>query len=166
MIIMGIDPGSKRCGYGILEVQKYKIVAAGCGVIKISEKLCFEDKLLYLSTELKKVISLYKPDFSAVESIFYGKNIAVAFTLGHFRGVIVYSLRETGIPVHSYTPREIKQSVTGRGNASKIQIEYTVQQMLRLQSPAKDDAADALACAICFFNKERFLLTQNVAQRI
>ena len=158
MILIGIDPGSRQCGYGIIEVKNYKIVAAGSGIIKIKPTLNFEDKLYFLSVELKKIIEQYKPDFASVESIFYGKNMRVAFTLGHFRGVIVYCLREQNIPVYSYAPREIKHSVTGRGNASKAQIEYTVQSMLKLSSPAKEDAADGLAAAICLYNKEKFNL--------
>jgi crossover junction endodeoxyribonuclease RuvC len=156
MIIIGIDPGSKNCGYGVLEVENYKIVAAGFGIIKIKQNIKFEDKLLFLSVELKKIIEKFKPNFASVESIFYGKNIKTSFTLGHFRGVIIYCLREANIPVFSYAPREIKHSVTGKGSASKEQIEYTVQAMLNLSNPAKEDAADGLACAICLFNKEKF----------
>jgi len=156
MILLGIDPGSRFCGYGILQIERHQIYAAGHGVITVKQSLCFEDKLLFMRDEIKKVICEYKPDFSAVEAIFVGKNIQTAFTLGHFRGVIVCSLRESGIPVYSYSPREIKQSVTGRGSATKNQIEYTVQSILKLQTPAKADAADALACAICLFHKRRY----------
>jgi len=158
MILLGIDPGSRFCGYGILQVEKYQIYAAGHGVITVKQSLSFEDKLLFMRDEIKKVIAEFKPDYAAVEAIFVGKNIQTAFTLGHFRGVIICSLRENGIPVFSYSPREIKQSVTGRGSATKNQIEYTVQSILKLQNPAKADAADALACAICLFHKKKFEL--------
>ena len=158
MIILGIDPGSKQCGYGILHVENKKIIAAGNGVIILSQKLKQEEKLLELSTKLKEIIEEYKPDYSAVESIFYGKNIQTAFILGHVRGVIMYCLAEKKIPIISYSPREIKQSVTGRGNASKKQVEYVVQSILNLKVPAKEDAADGLACAICLFNKIRFAI--------
>ena len=153
MILMGIDPGSRRCGYGILHVEKNKIIAAGSGIIRLESKGCLEDKLVYLNSELIALIDEYKPDVSAVEAIFYGKNIQTAFTLGHVRGVIVFSLKSNGIPVYSYSPREIKQSVTGNGNASKKQVEYVVQSLLNLKTPAKDDAADGLACAVCLFNR-------------
>ena len=158
MIIMGIDPGSRRCGYGILHIEKYKIIAAGCGIIKLENKHTAEEKLLFLGKELKKLISEYAPDFAAVETIFYGKNMQTAFTLGHIRGVIIYILRQQTIPVYSYSPREIKQSVSGRGNATKTQVEYMVQSMLNLKVAAKEDAADGLACAICLYNKEKFNL--------
>ena len=156
MILMGIDPGSRKCGYGVLQVEKYKIVAAGSGIISIKTSLPSEDKLLYLAEGLKKVIDEYKPDYSAVEDIFYSKNIQTAFTLGHFRGVIIYSLRASGIPVYSFSPRAIKQSVTGKGNATKAQVEYTIQSMLKLKTPATEDAADGLACAICLYNKKKY----------
>jgi len=158
MMLIGIDPGSRYCGYGVLQIEKYRIYAADSGVIKVPQKLAVEDKLLFLSQELKKTIDSYKPDFAAVEAIFFGKNIQTAFTLGHFRGVIIYCLRESGIPVFSYSPREIKQSVTGRGSATKMQVEYSVQSILKLKTPAKADAADGLACALCLFNKKRFEL--------
>ena len=158
---MGIDPGSRRCGYGILHIEKYKIVAAGSSVIKLDIKTNLEDKLLELGKELKNIIYQYRPDFSAVEAIFCGKNIQTAFTLGHIRGVIMYCLKEHNVPVFSYSPREIKQSVTGKGNATKQQVEYMVQSILRLNNQAKDDAADALACALCLYNKEKFNLSTN-----
>jgi crossover junction endodeoxyribonuclease RuvC len=158
MILVGIDPGSRKCGYGILHIEKYKIIAAGYGIINLKPTDALEDKLLYLGHELKKLIDEYKPDFSAVEAIFYGKNIQTAFTLGHARGVLIYTLRENNIPVFSYSPREIKQSVTGKGNATKLQVEYMVQSILKLKKPAKEDAADGLACALCLYNKEKYVL--------
>ena len=158
MIIMGIDPGSRCCGYGLLHIEKFKIIAAGCGVVRLENKKRIEDKLLLLGYELKKIINEYKPDVAAVETIFYGKNIQTAFTIGQARGDIIYSLAECEIPIYSYSPREIKQSVTGKGNASKTQVEYMIQSILNLSQPAKEDAADGLACAMCLYNKEKFNL--------
>ena len=155
---MGIDPGSRRCGYGILHIEKYKIVAAGCGIIKLEKLHKAEERLLFLGQELKKVINEYNPDYAAVEAIFYGKNIQTTFTLGQARGVILYALAESHIPIFSYSPREIKQSVTGKGNATKIQVEFMIQSILNLKQPAKEDAADGLACAMCLYNKEKFNL--------
>ena len=153
MILMGIDPGSRKCGYGILHIERNKIIAAGSGIIKLEVKSALEDRLVLLGEELRKLINEYKPDYSAVESIFYGKNIQTAFTLGHIRGVIVYSLKAGDVPVYSFSPREIKKSVTGKGNATKAQVEYVIQSMLNLKKPAKEDAADGLACAMCLFNR-------------
>ena len=156
MIILGIDPGSRKCGYGVLHTEKNKILAAGHGIIMLEKMTRLEDKLLLLDNELSKIISEYKPEQSVVESIFYGKNIQTAFLLGHVRGVIIHCLAKHKIPVFSYSPREIKQSVTGRGNASKLQVEFMIQSILNLSIPAKEDSADGLACAMCLFNKMRF----------
>jgi crossover junction endodeoxyribonuclease RuvC len=158
LIILGIDPGSRNCGYGIIRIDKYKIIEAGAGIIKLKASDKLENKLKQIGSELTQIIQDYKPDFASVENIFYGKSIQTAFTLGHVRGVILYCLTQNNIPVYSYSPREIKQSVTGRGNATKQQVEYIVQSILKLSNPAKDDAADALASALCLFNKEKFSL--------
>ncbi|MCL2062805.1 MAG: crossover junction endodeoxyribonuclease RuvC [Candidatus Cloacimonetes bacterium] len=155
MIIIGVDPGSRKCGYGILHIERNKILAAGSGIINLEKKVLLEKKLLHLSNELKLIIDQYKPNYSVVESIFYGKNIQTAFILGHIRGVVMYCLSEKDIPVYSFSPREIKKSVTGNGNATKSQVEYMIQSILNLKTPAKEDAADGLACAMCLFNRIR-----------
>ncbi len=157
MIILGIDPGSNFCGYGILKIENRKITAAGCDVIKVAQSLSLGKKLHEIHTEICKVIEEYKPDIAAVESIFYGKNIRSAFTLGHARGTILLALAQHNIPISEFSPREVKKSVVGNGNASKEQVQYMVQRILNLKEiPASQDAADALAIAICQYNKERF----------
>ncbi len=157
MIILGIDPGSLNCGYGILQIEKRRIVAAGCDVVQVNPTLSLPIRLQKIYDEISKVIAEYKPDIAAVESIFYGKNIKSAFTLGHARGVILLSLAKAGIPIEEYTPREVKKSVVGNGNASKEQVEYMVKKIINLKrSPKTQDATDALAVALCQFNKIRF----------
>jgi crossover junction endodeoxyribonuclease RuvC len=157
LIILGIDPGSNFCGYGILEIEKGKIVAAGCDVIKVNQSLTLAEKLREIHKVLSEVINQYKPDIAAVESIFYGKNIRSAFTLGHARGAILLALAQQDIPISEFSPREVKKSVVGNGNASKEQVQYMVQRILNLKNkPVSQDAADALAVALCQFNKERF----------
>lgn len=158
MIILGIDPGSINCGYGLLEIQNRKVIAAGCDDIKVDPKLDLANRLLKIRNEIRDVVLKYKPDAASVESIFYGKNIKSAFTLGHARGVILLTLAEQGIPIFEYSPREVKKSVVGNGNASKEQVLYMVTQFLNLKNkPKSQDAADALANAICHFNRVRFL---------
>ncbi|MCL1827028.1 MAG: crossover junction endodeoxyribonuclease RuvC, partial [Candidatus Cloacimonetes bacterium] len=116
-VIIGVDPGSRRCGIGILHVENSRIIAAGYDIIKL-DKICkLEDKLLFMGASLEKICEEYKPTVAAVEAIFYGKNIQSAFTLGEARGVILYTLAHQHIPIFSFSPREIKQSVTGKGNA-------------------------------------------------
>ena len=157
MIILGIDPGSLNVGYGIIQVEKRKIVAAGCDTIIINPKLQLTERLVQIHLGMDKIIAEYKPDIAVVETIFYGKNIKSAFTLGHARGVIMLALAQHNIKIEEYSPREVKKSVVGNGNASKEQVEYMVQKILNLSTkPKTEDAADALAIALCQFNKNKF----------
>jgi len=157
LIILGIDPGSQICGYGILQVENRKIVAAGCDIIRTDTTDCLEKRLTVIYEKIKNVIDEYKPDIAAVETIFYGKNIKSAFTLGHARGVIMLALAQGKVEVKEYSPREIKRSVVGNGNASKEQVEFMIQKILNLKlSAATQDATDALAIALCQFNKGRW----------
>ena len=157
MIILGIDPGSLNVGYGILQVEKRKIVAAGCDTLKINPKLQLAERLVQIHSKMDKIIAEYKPDIAVVETIFYGKNIKSAFTLGHARGVILLALAQHNIEIVEYSPREVKKSVVGNGNASKEQVAYMVQKILTLSTkPKTEDAADALAIALCQFNKNKF----------
>jgi crossover junction endodeoxyribonuclease RuvC len=131
-------------------------VAAGCDVIHIDEKKPLTERLCILYFEIKKILDEYNPRFAAIESIFFGKNIQSVFTLGHARGVIMLALAQQEIPIFEYSPREIKKAVVGNGNASKQQIRYMVTQLLPItQSKLTSDAADALAIALCYYNKNR-----------
>ena len=157
MIILGIDPGSYNVGYGILQVEKRKIIAAGCDTIVVKSKLQLAERLVQIHSGMTKVIAEYKPDIAVVETIFYGKNIKSAFTLGHARGVILLALAQHNIEIVEYSPREVKKSVVGNGNASKEQVGYMVQKILNLSNkPKTEDAADALAIALCQYNKNKF----------
>ena len=157
MIILGIDPGSYNCGYGIIQVEKNKVIAAGCGIIKISTSLPLAERLVKIYKDINTIIEENKPDIAAVETIFYGKNIKSAFTLGHARGAILLALAEKGIDIVDFTPREVKKAVVGNGNASKEQVEYMVQKILNIKlNHESKDASDALAVALCQFNKKKF----------
>lgn len=154
MIIIGIDPGSHVCGYGILQLENNRIVAAGCDVIKVNPNLDLAERLAIIYSEIDQIIDEYKPDIAAVETIFYGKNIKSAFTLGHARGAILLALAQRKIKIVEYSPREVKKSVVGNGNASKEQVEYMVKKILKIDiKPETQDATDALANALCLFNK-------------
>lgn len=162
MIILGIDPGSQNVGYGILQLENKIIVAAGCDVIKVNPGWSLEKRLQKIYNKISIVINEYNPDIAAVETIFYGKNIRSAFTLGHARGVILLALAQGNLEINEYSPREIKRSVVGNGNASKEQVEYMVQKILNLKiKPKTQDATDALAIALCQFNKERFRVKKS-----
>jgi len=155
-LILGIDPGSRFCGYGLIEVEKRKIIAAGCDFIYLDERKNINERLCVLYDEIKNIIDEYKPQQAAVETMFFGKNIQGIFTLGQARGVIILALAQAGIPISEYSPREIKKAIVGNGNASKQQIRYMVSQLLPItKEKLTSDAADALAVALCHFNRNR-----------
>jgi crossover junction endodeoxyribonuclease RuvC len=154
VVIIGIDPGSRFCGYGLLEVENNKIIAAGCDVVDVSREKDLLSRLRCLFDQLEKVILEYKPDVAVVESMFFQKHIRSIFILGHARGVILLAIAKAGIPMLEYSPREIKKAVVGNGNASKQQVRYMVNHTLKLKSiQHKDDAYDALGIALCHYHR-------------
>lgn len=156
MLLVGVDPGSRFCGFALLQVEKNRIIAAGCEALALDAKLDFPYRLLELKRILTDRLERYRPEEAAVEEIFYGKNIQTAITLGQVRGVILLALAECGVKIHHFSPREIKKAVTGNGNASKKQVRYMVQKLVPLTTmPSQDDATDALASAICLFHRMR-----------
>lgn len=157
MTIIGFDPGTRFCGYGIIQAEKRNILAAGCDVIKLNSKLKLSGKLAELFNEISLVLNEYKPDIAVVETIFYGKNIQSSITLAHARGVILLACALTNVKVYDYSPREIKKAVTGNGNGSKTQVRTMIQKIIGLKEPiTSEDASDALAVAYTHFNKIKF----------
>ncbi len=157
MIIIGIDPGSRYCGYGLIEMQSRKVLAAGCDTINVSALPSLGERLKALYDAITEILVEFKPEVAAVESMFYHRQIKSVFTLGHARGVILLALAACQIPVVEYTPREIKKSVVGNGNAGKQQVRYMINQLYPLSEKArKDDAYDALAIATCHYNRMKW----------
>jgi len=157
VIIIGIDPGSRFCGYGLLEINERRILAAGCDVINLLKGEDLPQRLELLYNAINSILKEYKPDIAVVESIFYHKQIRSVFTLGQARGVILLALAQNDIPIVEYSPREVKKAVVGNGNASKQQVRYMVNQILNLHNkPAQDDAYDALGLALCHYHRIRF----------
>ena len=149
MRILGIDPGFGRIGWGIVEKQAsdWQVVAYGC--IETSAKDDFVSRIDELNKQLKKIIEEFKPDLSAVEELFFYKNLKTAIKVGQARGVILLTLCQAKIPIEEFTPLQIKQALTGYGRAEKTQIQYMVNMILKLnQKKLQDDAADALAVAL------------------
>lgn len=147
--ILGIDPGFGRIGFGIIEGsgRDWKPVAHGC--IETSSKKGFIERLEDVHTVLKYIIKKYHPTHSAVEELFFYKNVKTAIDVGQARGVILLTLREAGLPISEYTPLQIKQSITGYGRAEKGQLQRMVRMMLGIKKAiTPDDAADALAIAL------------------
>ena len=146
--ILGIDPGSRKTGYGLIEHSgnHTRYLASGC--IKLNVKESLAERLHQLSTELDKLIEEFQPNCGAVEKIFFAKNAQSALTLGHARGVILLKFSERQLVVHEYQTLKVKQTVVGVGRADKNQVQHMVKILLNLQNKLQEDEADALAVAI------------------
>ncbi|MGB9640432.1 MAG: crossover junction endodeoxyribonuclease RuvC [Anaerolineales bacterium] len=151
MIVLGLDPGIALTGYGIVrEEDNGEIVSLDYGVISTPSYSNETERLLTLHQRLSAIILLHQPDSSAVEKLFFQKNTRTAMTVGQARGVVLLTLAQQGVSVYEYAPVEIKQALTGYGLADKRQIQMMVKMRLGLEEvPKPDDAADALAIAIC-----------------
>jgi len=161
-MILGIDPGSRYCGYGLIQMEGRKVVAAGCDVINVASLPSLPERLAGLYARISEVLAEYHPDVAAVESMFFHKQIKSVFTLGHARGVLLLALAQHAVPLLEYSPREVKKSVVGTGNATKQQVRYMIHQMYNLQhKDQRDDAYDALAIATCHYNRIKWLPDTN-----
>lgn len=160
MIILGIDPGTATTGYGVINYQKKnkkQIVCLDYGIIQTSPKQSVGERLIQLNFDLNEIIKKYKPEMAAVESLFFFKNLKTAMPVSQARGVIIYTLSKKNVPFVEFTPLQAKTAVTGYGKATKNQVQKMVQQLLCLEElPKPDDAADALAIAICCADKCKF----------
>lgn len=158
MLVLGIDPGIAITGYGIVQTSRqndYECIDYGVVTTESSMPDAVRLKILY--DALTQIIARYQPETSAVEKLFFQKNVKTAIAVGQARGVAMLTLAQANLPVMEYTPNEVKQTVCGYGNAGKQQVQRMVQTLLRLESlPKPDDAADALAVAICHINHQHF----------
>lgn len=153
-IILGIDPGIADTGFGVIAKQKNgSLVCVDYGSIKTSAKISLSDRLEILSCELSKIIKKYQPETIAVEQLFFCKNVKTALVVGHARGVVLLTAKQHKVGLIEFTPLQIKQAVSTYGKASKMQVQKMVKLLLNLKElPKPDDAADALAAAICAAN--------------
>ena len=150
MIILGIDPGYGRCGWGLIQVLGNRLSGLQYGVIETAAKTPFPLRLKQLHDELGRIIVDHQPEETAMEQLFFSKNAKTAIDVGQARGVALLACTQAGLPVAEYKPVEIKMAVTGYGMAAKPQIQQMVKVLLGLrEAPHIDDAADALAVAIC-----------------
>lgn len=149
MLVLGVDPGSRLTGYGLVEFTGNRLRHVAHGVIKANAEESMPKRLALIFTELKRVISDYKPEEAGVENIFTARNSQSALKLGHARGVILLAAELQGVPVSEYTPLQIKSAVVGYGRAEKEQVQDMVRRLLALTKKAPADASDALAVAIC-----------------
>jgi crossover junction endodeoxyribonuclease RuvC len=153
--VLGIDPGSEITGWGIVEGdadgRKYHLIEFGA--VKLSSSASFAARLLKISHALEEIIRKFKPDACAIEEAFYAANPKVTLKLGQIRGVVLLTAEAAALRIGEYSPRLIKQTVAGYGNAEKHQVQEMVRVLLSLKSvPEPNDAADALAVAICHFH--------------
>ena len=150
MRILGIDPGTITMGYGVIDGSDDEIVMVDCGVLTSTARSLIGERLSYFYSELLQVISRYQPDVMAVEQPFMAKNVRSALAIGRAQAVAILAAASKGISTYEYTPAQIKQRVAGYGASSKEQIQEMVRLQLGLaQVPQPNDAADALAVAIC-----------------
>ena len=150
MRILGIDPGYAIVGYGIMDYQGNKFSAVDYGAILTEAKEDFPQRLKHIYDRVCILINTYKPDYMAVEELFFNTNVKTAIAVGHARGVLLLAAQNAGIPIFEYTPLQIKQAVTGYGRADKNQVQQMVKLLAGLEKvPSPDDTADAIAVAIC-----------------
>ena len=155
--VLGIDCGSVATGYGLIDTDGRACRVVVSGVILTEARFSFPQRLRQISEALGQLIQTYSPDAVAVEGIFYSVNVKSALKLGQVRGVALLKAAEAGLPVHEYSPLEIKSSVVGYGRAEKSQVQHMVTVLLNLEQVPPEDAADALAVAICHAHHSQFL---------
>ena len=146
--VIGIDPGSRRTGFGIIDVCKTKLTYVASGIIHLKQKFFF-DRLRVIFDDLSEVMNHYKPEQMSVEEVFFARDPRAALKLGQARGVALLAGVKFGIDIGEYSAKSIKLSVVGSGSADKSQVQLMVATLLKLSSPPPEDAADALAAAIC-----------------
>lgn len=156
-IILGIDPGIADTGYGFIRVKGASLECLAYGSIKTSAGLPLPDRLQTLYSELSALVKKYRPQVAGIEQLFFNKNVRTALIVGQARGVALLAVSQQGVPLLDFTPAQVKQAVSAYGQASKLQIQKMVKLILKLKElPRPDDAADALAVAICGANHRQF----------
>jgi crossover junction endodeoxyribonuclease RuvC len=154
--ILGIDPGSKATGYGIISTHPDgRLSCLTAGLIKPPAGWALADRLAAVFDGLNSIIEDYKPDEAAIEDMFFSKNVRSAISLGHVRGVAVLTASKSGLSVYSYPPTSVKKAVVGYGRAAKEQVGHMVRSILNIDQAMPLDTTDALACAICHFHTSK-----------
>lgn len=153
MRILGIDPGSETLGWGVVEGSGSKYSLVDFGTVKSSPRITFSKRILKAYDGVAEIIDRFQPDAMSIEEAFYAVNVGVAMKLGQIRGSMLLLAEQKGLEIAEYSPRLIKQTVVGYGNAQKHQVQEMVRLLLDLKTvPEPHDAADALAIAICHFH--------------
>lgn len=161
MRILGIDPGYGITGFGIIEAERGNCQLVRCGAITTPAGADFSARLEMIYEDMKKLLQMAKPEAVAIEELFFGQNVTTGIGVAQSRGVILLAIRQAGLPVFSYKPVQVKQAVVGYGNATKHQVQDMTKRLLRLEKmPKPDDAADAIAIALCHARTRTSLLSQ------
>lgn len=162
--ILGIDPGLATVGFSIVDVEKSKMKLVTCGVISTPAHTSLSSRLDRIFEDMNELISSFSPDVMSIEELFFNTNITTGIAVAHARGVILLSAYRAGVQVFEYTPLQVKQAVVGYGRAEKNQVIDMVRRILALPAaPKPDDAADAVALAICHARSSTSLLSKGVA---
>lgn len=155
MRILGIDPGSLVTGYGVLEKNGAGILHVDSGVIAPSPRKLFSARLHEIYTNLGLLLKKFRPDEVAIEEVFFAQNVRSALKLGEARGVALLAIENQALPMFEYSAREVKQAITGYGQADKQQVQKMMQRLLKLPEPSAVDASDALAIAFCHIQSRK-----------
>ena len=166
MRILGIDPGFAIVGWGIIDSERGNIRPVAYGAITTPAHTSLESRLLTIQRDLELLIEKYKPDEMAIEELFFNTNITTGIAVAEARGVILCTAHRFGLKISEYTPLQVKQAVVGYGKAEKHQVISMVTSLLKLPKPPKpDDAADAVAIAICHSNSNGSAMSKYFNQR-
>ena len=159
MRILGIDPGYGITGFAVIEAERGSMRLVNCGAITTPAGMDFSARLEIIYEDMRQLLQTAKPDTVAIEELFFGQNVTTGIGVAQSRGVILLAIRQAGLEVTSYKPMQVKQSVVGYGNATKHQVQDMTRRLLHLQAlPKPDDAADAIAIALCHARSRTSLL--------
>ena len=161
MRILGIDPGYGITGFGVVEAERGSCQLIGCGAITTPPGMDFSARLEIIYEDMRQLLEVAKPDCVAIEELFFGQNVTTGIGVAQSRGVILLAIRQAGLEVFSYKPMQVKQAVVGYGNATKHQVQDMTRRILQLDAmPKPDDAADAIAIALCHARSSTSLLAR------
>jgi len=163
MRILGIDPGYGIIGFGVVDADRNNFSLQRCGAITTPAGMDFSARLEIIYEDMKQLLEVAKPDVVAIEELFFGQNVTTGIGVAQSRGVILLAIRQAGLEVFSYKPAQVKQAVVGYGNATKHQVQDMTKRLLHLQAmPKPDDAADAIALALCHARSSTSLLAKTM----
>ena len=162
-LILGIDPGSRKTGYGIVNYSSHKPLYVTSGVVRMQADLTLPERLSVIFESICEIIERYQPQEFAIENVFMATNASSALKLGQARGAAIVAACHHQLPVAEYEARKVKQAVVGHGAADKFQVQHMVKSLLKLPGTPQEDAADALAVALCHGNTQDYMIRTSVS---